>query len=165
MAKKEQKHQFHWHQLDSTLPTYRAKVPDGWLVAIVKEEGCGLAFYPDATHEWNGRSLPIEKLGQVLDDFERRKHFEFVEEALKRSTKVHQAFPVNPSLENITTFIAEIKPKELEEVEGLARQYRFAIGVLQKLNDYRADSLEDKKLQALIDTLGKVIRAIKNLRK
>jgi hypothetical protein len=31
----------------------RAKVPDGWLVAL----GTGVTFYPDADHTWNGESI------------------------------------------------------------------------------------------------------------
>jgi hypothetical protein len=33
----------------------RAKVPGGWLVVV---GGSGIAFLPDAGHEWNGLSIP-----------------------------------------------------------------------------------------------------------
>ena len=38
--------------------TYRAKVPGGWLVQVVQKGGCGITFYFDPKHEWNGASLP-----------------------------------------------------------------------------------------------------------
>jgi hypothetical protein len=45
---------------------HRAKVPVGWLIYIYHKSYYeeypfahgGLTFYPDATHEWNGESLP-----------------------------------------------------------------------------------------------------------
>jgi hypothetical protein len=42
-----------WESIPSSLPTLRAKVPGGWLVAANN----GLAFVPDAAHEWDGASL------------------------------------------------------------------------------------------------------------
>ena len=38
--------------------TSRAKVPGGWLVAIIWHHGGGVTFYPDPTHHWDGKSLP-----------------------------------------------------------------------------------------------------------
>lgn len=35
----------------------RAKVPGGWLLAVENTFGLGMSFYPDAKHEWTGRSL------------------------------------------------------------------------------------------------------------
>jgi hypothetical protein len=37
--------------------TRRAKVPGGWLVQIVQSDGCGITFYPDPEHKWDGGSL------------------------------------------------------------------------------------------------------------
>jgi hypothetical protein len=43
-----------WEQLRSNaLPTARAKVPGGWLVAVA---GSGVTFYPDPAHAWDGNS-------------------------------------------------------------------------------------------------------------
>ncbi|MBL8240432.1 MAG: hypothetical protein JNM66_23625 [Bryobacterales bacterium] len=42
-----------WESIPSSLPTLRAKVPGGWLVAA----GNGLAFVPDSAHAWDGSSL------------------------------------------------------------------------------------------------------------
>lgn len=42
-----------WESISSTLSVQRAKIPGGWLVAA----GNGLAFVPDAAHEWDGSSL------------------------------------------------------------------------------------------------------------
>lgn len=42
-----------WETIPSNLTTRRTKVPGGWLVAA----GNGLAFVPDASHEWDGSSL------------------------------------------------------------------------------------------------------------
>lgn len=39
--------------LKSNMVASRAKVPGGWLVTV----GHGLAFVPDASHEWDGTSL------------------------------------------------------------------------------------------------------------
>lgn len=36
---------------------YRAKVPGGWLVAVMHNTS-GLTFYPDPQHRWDGTSLP-----------------------------------------------------------------------------------------------------------
>jgi hypothetical protein len=43
-----------WEELRSNAPTTRAKVPGGWLVTVA---GCGVAFYPDPKHRWDGASL------------------------------------------------------------------------------------------------------------
>ena len=37
---------------------FRAKVPGGWLVQVYQPDGCGITFYPDPEHEWDGGSLP-----------------------------------------------------------------------------------------------------------
>lgn len=42
-----------WESIPSTLRVQRAKVPGGWLVTA----GHGLAFVPDAAHDWDGASL------------------------------------------------------------------------------------------------------------
>lgn len=42
-----------WETIPSSLPTLRAKIPGGWLVAA----GNGLAFVPDESHYWDGSSL------------------------------------------------------------------------------------------------------------
>jgi len=42
-----------WETIPSNAATQRTKVPGGWLVAA----GNGLAFLPDAGHEWDGSSL------------------------------------------------------------------------------------------------------------
>ncbi len=41
----------------------RAKVPGGWILRLSGlsndgSSGCGITFYPDPSHEWNGSSLP-----------------------------------------------------------------------------------------------------------
>lgn len=41
-----------WETIPSNLPTQRAKVPGGWLVAA----GGGVTFLPDPSHEWEGSS-------------------------------------------------------------------------------------------------------------
>jgi hypothetical protein len=44
--------------------TWRARVPGGWLVLVINhtpDKSTGLTFYPDATHGWDGRSLPAEQ--------------------------------------------------------------------------------------------------------
>jgi hypothetical protein len=48
-----------WESLESQgVNVYRAKVPGGWLVFVVHTlESCGLTFYPDPYHEWDGTSL------------------------------------------------------------------------------------------------------------
>jgi len=42
-----------WESIPSSLPTLRARVPGGWLVAA----GNGLAFLPDPAHAWDGSSI------------------------------------------------------------------------------------------------------------
>ena len=37
--------------------TARAKVPGGWLIAVVGGNGGGVTFFPDPRHEWDGNSL------------------------------------------------------------------------------------------------------------
>ncbi|MBL8175547.1 MAG: hypothetical protein JNK48_12810 [Bryobacterales bacterium] len=43
-----------FEKLQSASAVSRAKVPGGWLVI----HGTGIAFVPDAGHEWDGASLP-----------------------------------------------------------------------------------------------------------
>lgn len=51
-----------WERLNSSgSALLRAKVPGGWLVIA----GSGLAFYPDAGHEWDGGSLPAAPAGEA----------------------------------------------------------------------------------------------------
>lgn len=48
-----------WDALSSDqFSVFRAKVPGGWLVAVDAGSGCALTFYPDPSHEWDGRSIP-----------------------------------------------------------------------------------------------------------
>jgi len=52
-----------WEKLESvdsiTLKNlYRAKVPEGWIVAIRSSGGQSITFVPDPNHEWDGSSLP-----------------------------------------------------------------------------------------------------------
>ena len=52
-----------WEKLESSgvegLQTYRTKVPGGWLV-MAGCIGIGLVFFPDAKHEWDGKSIDWE---------------------------------------------------------------------------------------------------------
>ncbi len=45
-----------------TVQTWRAKVPGGWLVLVIKSghqtDSISTTFYPDAAHSWNGSTLP-----------------------------------------------------------------------------------------------------------
>jgi hypothetical protein len=51
---------FVWEKLNSgSLSTWRAKLPGGWLVAIGEGATRGIAFYSDASHTWDGRTLPL----------------------------------------------------------------------------------------------------------
>jgi hypothetical protein len=48
-----------WQRLesdDSTVSCQRAAVPGGWIVMIDTPLGSGITFYPDAGHEWDGKS-------------------------------------------------------------------------------------------------------------
>jgi hypothetical protein len=52
-----------WERLDAENLLYRAgtsraKVPGGWLIALQQGDGCGITFYPDEKHTWDGQSLP-----------------------------------------------------------------------------------------------------------
>ena len=45
-----------WHALRTTHVTVlRTKVPGGWLV--MPQGGAGIAFVPDAQHDWDGKSI------------------------------------------------------------------------------------------------------------
>lgn len=47
-----------WERLKSSSGRVeRGKVPGGWLVTISTDAGTGATFYPDAEHQWDGRSL------------------------------------------------------------------------------------------------------------
>lgn len=58
--------EFYWEKLDCKnqptggLGAWRAKVPDGWIIAIRcgGGEGGGVTFYPDPNHQWDGGTLP-----------------------------------------------------------------------------------------------------------
>jgi hypothetical protein len=46
---------FRWEKLNAgTIPTFRAKVPAGWLILVGETSSRGVTFYPDADHEWDG---------------------------------------------------------------------------------------------------------------
>ena len=47
-----------WEKLNSSMNTFRAKVPGGWLVVVSSTVEGGLTFYPDPRHDWDGSSLP-----------------------------------------------------------------------------------------------------------
>lgn len=53
-AKEAVEYKLKWESLSSETTLKRAKVPGGWLVS---SNGGGLAFVPDAGHEWNGESV------------------------------------------------------------------------------------------------------------
>ena len=47
--------------LNLTVPVTRAKVPGGWLVAVVSgaiNSHTAICFVPDLEHRWDGASLP-----------------------------------------------------------------------------------------------------------
>ena len=49
--------------------TWRASVPGGWLVLVINhtpDKSTGLTFYPDATHGWDGGSMPAQQSGLDL---------------------------------------------------------------------------------------------------
>jgi hypothetical protein len=46
---------FRWEKLNAgTIPTFRAKVPAGWLILVGDTSSRGVTFYPDVDHEWDG---------------------------------------------------------------------------------------------------------------
>lgn len=48
---------FVWEKLQSGgIATSRAKLPGGWLIAV--GDSRSVAFYPDPSHSWDGRTLP-----------------------------------------------------------------------------------------------------------
>ena len=54
-----------WEEIDSKMADdfgagylQRAKVPGGWLIIWREVDTCGLTFYPDPKHEWDGNSFP-----------------------------------------------------------------------------------------------------------
>ena len=49
---------FVWEKLRAGAhPTFRAKLPGGWLVATGESAARGIAFYPDPEHAWDGATL------------------------------------------------------------------------------------------------------------
>lgn len=49
---------FRWEEVPTNQqPMWRAKVPGGWLVATGTGGQKSLAFYPDATHTWDGSTI------------------------------------------------------------------------------------------------------------
>jgi hypothetical protein len=49
---------FLWEKLSSgTVPTSRAKLPGGWLIAVGENSSRSITFFPDPTHTWNGQTL------------------------------------------------------------------------------------------------------------
>jgi len=49
-----------WEKLEDDFssydPTYRAKVPGGWLIRVGEGSG-GITFYPDPEHLWDGNTI------------------------------------------------------------------------------------------------------------
>jgi hypothetical protein len=55
-------------KLTATLPMARAKVPGGWLVAVVSgtvNSHTAVCFVPDPEHRWDGSSLPEPATAQA----------------------------------------------------------------------------------------------------
>jgi hypothetical protein len=51
--------ELYWETIESYgMSTCRAKVPGGWLVAILNGSGSGITFYPDPNHKWDVKSYP-----------------------------------------------------------------------------------------------------------
>ena len=49
---------FVWQSLRSgSIPTQRAKLPGGWLIAVGDSGSRSIAFYPDPDHAWDGKTL------------------------------------------------------------------------------------------------------------
>jgi hypothetical protein len=49
---------FFWEKLSSgTIPTARAKLPGGWLIAVGDNPSRSIAFLPDPAHTWDGETL------------------------------------------------------------------------------------------------------------
>lgn len=49
---------FVWESLRSgSIPTQRAKLPGGWLIAVGDSGRRSIAFYPDPDHAWDGKTL------------------------------------------------------------------------------------------------------------
>jgi hypothetical protein len=56
MSKERDGAPLEWRQILTTggaQMTARAKVPGGWLIMVEHSRGVGIAFYPDASHEWS----------------------------------------------------------------------------------------------------------------
>ena len=67
MAERAQEPQLiDWEQLESTkgLTVLRVRVPGGWLVYASNSyhHHGGMAFYPDPGHQWQGGTLPNDRL-------------------------------------------------------------------------------------------------------
>lgn len=41
-----------------SITMYRTKVPGGWLLMTKVTHGVSVTFFPDASHSWDGRTLP-----------------------------------------------------------------------------------------------------------
>jgi hypothetical protein len=51
---------FVWEKLNSgSLPVSRAKLPGGWLIVTGDGAARSIAFYPDAAHAWDGKTLAL----------------------------------------------------------------------------------------------------------
>jgi len=49
---------FVWEKLAAgAVPTARAKLPGGWLIAVGDGSARSIAFYPDPVHTWDGKTL------------------------------------------------------------------------------------------------------------
>jgi len=49
---------FFWEKLNSgVVPTARAKLPGGWLIAVGENSSRSITFFPDPTHTWDGQTL------------------------------------------------------------------------------------------------------------
>ena len=49
---------FFWEKLNSgAVPTARAKLPGGWLIAVGENSSRSIAFFPDPAHTWDGQTL------------------------------------------------------------------------------------------------------------
>ncbi len=45
---------------DVSVRTLRTPVPGGWLILHAAPMGTALTFYPDPSHQWDGKTLEVD---------------------------------------------------------------------------------------------------------
>ncbi len=158
---------FKWEGLDCTKnihgKLFRARLPDGWLIAAQSETGAiGLTFYPDKDHQWNGETRHWQRTAEKA----RWMHHFGSTSALKESKikkdlfEQRQLNEFNRLVGIYENYLNTITPSELCQDEALIRAFEESALLLQNLRTPVPTSINDSDLDQCIRYLSKQVAVL-----